>query len=62
MKNKYIEEKKNIIASMKNLINLYESVDSIEPESTQLLVKDFIFRKEKELVAYLNNKEKGAIY
>lgn len=62
MKNKYIEEKKNIIASMKNLINLYESVDSIEPESTQLLVKDFIFRKEKELVAYLNNEEKGAIY
>lgn len=62
MKNKYIEEKKTIITSMKNLINLYESVDNIEPESTQLLVKDFISRKEKELVAYLNNKEKGAIY
>ena len=62
MKNKYIEEKKAIIASMKNLINLYESVDNIEPESTQLLVKNFISRKEKELVAYLNNKEKGAIY
>lgn len=62
MKNKYIEEKKTIIASMKNLINLYESVDNIDPESTQLLVKDFISRKEKELVAYLNNKEKGAIY
>ena len=62
MKNKYIEEKKDIVASMKNLINLYESVDNIEPESTQLLVKDFISRKEKELVAYLNNKEKGAIY
>lgn len=62
MNNKYIEEKKTIIASMKNLINLYESVDNIDPESTQLLVKDFISRKEKELVAYLNNKEKGAIY
>ena len=62
MENKYIEKKKTIIASMKNLINLYESVDNIEPESTQLLVKDFISRKEKELVAYLNNKEKGAIY
>lgn len=62
MKNKYIEEKKTIITSMKNLINLYESVDNINPESTQLLVKDFISRKEKELVAYLNNKEKGAIY
>lgn len=53
MKNKYIEEKKAIIASMKNLINLYESVDNIEPESTQLLVKDFISRKEKELVSLL---------
>lgn len=53
MKNKYIEEKKAIIASMKNLINLYESVDNIEPESTQLLVKNFISRKEKELVGLL---------
>ena len=32
MKNKYIEEKKDIVASMKNLINLYESVDNIDPE------------------------------
>ena len=53
MKNKYIEEKKTIIASMKNLINLYESVDNIDPESTKLLVKDFISRKEKELVQLL---------
>lgn len=53
MKNKYIEEKKDIVASMKNLINLYESVDNIDPESTQLLVKDFISRKEKELVQLL---------
>lgn len=53
MKNKYIEEKKTIITSMKNLINLYESVDNIDPESTQLLVKDFISRKEKELVQLL---------
>lgn len=53
MENKYIEEKKTIITSMKNLINLYESVDNIEPESTQLLVKDFISKKEKELVGLL---------
>ena len=60
MNNKYIEEKKAIITSMKNLINLYESVDNIEPESTQLLVKDFISRKEKELVQLLeeNNEDK----
>lgn len=53
MKSKYIEEKKTIITSMKNLINLYESVDNIDSESTQLLVKDFISRKEKELVQLL---------
>lgn len=59
MNNKYIEEKETIITSMKNLINLYESVDNIEPESTQLLVKDFISRKEKELVKLLegNNED-----
>lgn len=59
MKNKYIEEKKAIITSMKNLINLYESVDNIEPESTQLLVKDFISRKEKELVQLLGENNEN---
>ena len=59
MNNKYIEEKKTIIASMKNLINLYESVDNIDPESTQLLVKDFISRKEKELVKLLEENNEN---
>ena len=59
MKNKYIEEKKTIITSMKNLINLYESVDNIDPESTQLLVKDFILRKEKELVQLLEENNEN---
>ena len=59
MKNKYIEEKKDIVASMKNLINLYESVDNIDPESTQLLVKDFISRKEKELVQLLEGNNEN---
>ena len=59
MKNKYIEKKKVIIASMKNLINLYESVDNIDPESTQLLVKDFISRKEKELVQLLGENNEN---
>lgn len=59
MKNKYIEEKKTIITSMKNLINLYESVDNIDPESTQLLVKDFISRKEKELVQLLEENNEN---
>lgn len=59
MKNKYIEEKKTIITSMKNLINLYESVDNIDPESTQLLVKDFISRKEKELVQLLEGNNEN---
>lgn len=59
MKNKYIEEKKAIIASMKNLINLYESVDNIDPESTKLLAKDFISRKEKELVQLLEENNEN---
>ena len=59
MNNKYIEEKKTIISSMKNLINLYESVDNIDPESTQLLVKDFISRKEKELVQLLEENNEN---
>lgn len=59
MNNKYIEEKKTIISSMKNLINLYESVDNIDPESTQLLVKDFISRKEKELVQLLEGNNEN---
>lgn len=59
MKNKYIEEKKDIVASMKNLINLYESVDNIDPESTKLLVKDFISRKEKELVQLLGGNNEN---
>lgn len=59
MKNKYIEEKKDIVASMKNLINLYESVDNIDPESTKLLVKDFISRKEKELVQLLGENNEN---
>lgn len=59
MKNKYIEEKKDIVASMKNLINLYESVDNIDPESTKLLVKDFISRKEKELVQLLEENNEN---
>lgn len=59
MNNKYIEEKKTIISSMKNLINLYESVDNIDPESTQLLVKDFILRKEKELVQLLEENNEN---
>lgn len=59
MKNKYIEEKKDIVASMKNLINLYESIDNIDPESTKLLVKDFISRKEKELVQLLEENNEN---
>lgn len=59
MKNKYIEEKKDIVTSMKNLINLYESVDNIDPESTKLLVKDFISRKEKELVQLLGENNEN---
>lgn len=59
MKDKYIEEKKDIVASMKNLINLYESVDNIDPESTKLLVKDFISRKEKELVQLLEENNEN---
>lgn len=59
MKNKYIEEKKDIVASMKNLINLYKSVDNIDPESTKLLVKDFISRKEKELVQLLGENNEN---
>lgn len=59
MKNKYIEEKKDIVASMKNLTNLYESVDNIDPESTKLLVKDFISRKEKELVQLLGENNEN---
>lgn len=59
MNNKYIEEKKTIISSMKNLINLYESVDNIDPESTKLLVKDFISRKEKELVQLLGENNEN---
>lgn len=59
MKNKYIEEKKDIVASMKNLINLYESVDNIDPESTKLLVKDFISKKEKELVQLLEENNEN---
>ena len=52
-----MENRKEKVKRMKELIDLYEQVKNVKPKSSRLIVEDYISVKEKELVELLKGED-----
>lgn len=53
-----MENRKEKVKRMKELIDLYEQVKNVKPKSSRLIVEDYISVKEKELIKLLKGEDK----
>lgn len=52
-----MENRKEKVKRMRELIDLYEQVKNVKPKSSRLIVEDYISVKEKELVELLKGED-----